>query len=337
MRKPGSTWLSGSQKQFKVTYTVLDKYYAMKAPTIFLLAMAIFICQVDDSRKAFCQLVMDNSIKEGGLTIRSDSDTSISILRSGGKQLVLRQVAKADERPYIHPIYSPDGKTVITEFRPTHHIHQTGLFWGLKRVNGRDYFMNGRGNYWKRVSLDLTQTSNNRVQWQTVYNLLDSTGRVVMIEEQNWSMEEINGRFILDFNWIGKAKIDVHIAKFYVGGLFVRMPWRKGRPSTAVNAAGLNDQQIDGQRAEWLDVGMKFQDRDDYVHITVLDNPKNKAFPTPWRLDGEYGFGPSRQIVEDWEIPDGRSEAFNYRVIISQGEFDKQVIKQESIKYQSYP
>lgn len=268
------------------------------------------------------------------LRIRSDLDTSISVFTSNGKQLVLRQVAKSNERPYIHPIYSSDGQTVVTEFRPSHHIHQTGLYWGLKRVNGRDYFMNGRGDYWKRVSMQVVRNTGKQVKWQTVYSLLDSSGHVIMEEEQHWAAQKMGDKLILDFSWKGTAKVDVHIGKFYVGGLFARMPWRKNRESIATNANGLTNAQAEGQRAQWFDVGIQLREREDQVRITILDHPTNKAFPTPWRIDGEFGFGPSRQIMEDWEIQQGNTETIRYRVIVSEGGLDKTWVQQQAAQYQ---
>lgn len=268
------------------------------------------------------------------LRIQADADTSISVFTSNGKQLVLRQVAKPGERPYIHPIYLPDGQTVVTEFRPGHHIHQTGLYWGLKRVNGRDYFMNGRGDYWKRVSMKVVQNTGKQVKWQTIYSLLDSTGRETMQEEHNWAAEKMGEKLLLDFTWKGTAKVDVHIGKFYVGGLFARMPWRKNRPSTATNANGLTNKEAEGQRAEWFDVGIQLKEQAKPVHMTILDHPSNTAFPTPWRIDGEFGFGPSRQIMEDWQIPHGKTETIRYRVIVSEGELDKQWVQQQADQYQ---
>ena len=307
----------------------------MYRPAISFSAVLISLCLAGGINKVFCQAVMQSITSKVGLIIQSDSDTCISVLKSDGKQLVLRQVAKPEERPYIHPIYSPDGQTVITEFRPGHHIHQTGLFWGLKRVNGRDYFMNGRGDYWKRKSLQVIKGSGKQVSWQTVYNLLDSTGHAIMEEEQNWTIEQIDNRYILDFKWTGKASVNVHIGKFYVGGLFVRMPWRKGTPAEAINASGLVDKQAEGQRSEWFDVGIQFKDPSNRIHFAILDHSSNKAFPTPWRIDGEFGFGPSRQIMEDWEIAGGQTETIRYRAIIYAGELDKDLIQKESLKYQT--
>ena len=93
-----------------------------------------------------------------GLTIRQDERAgTISVFRAGQAAPILTQNAKPDARPYLHPIAAPDGKGVLTEFSPAHHKHQTGLYWGFTRVNGRDYFHNPDGKYWRRVSATVTQ------------------------------------------------------------------------------------------------------------------------------------------------------------------------------------
>ncbi len=95
--------------------------------------------------------------------IRLDKATgAIAVLRPDGKP-VLTQMAKKDERPYIHPIIAPDGNGVLTEYRPEHHPHQTGIYWGLKLVNGRDYFMKWQNDYWRHVSA--TVISIQGQQW----------------------------------------------------------------------------------------------------------------------------------------------------------------------------
>ena len=66
-------------------------------------------------------------------------EDAIRIYREGGNAPILTQNALPDKRPYLHPVVAPDGKGVMTEYRPSHHLHQTGIFWGFKLVNGRDF------------------------------------------------------------------------------------------------------------------------------------------------------------------------------------------------------
>jgi len=84
--------------------------------------------------------------------VQDSKAQTISVFRGAGKTPILVQTAKADFRPFIHPIQAPDGKGVLTEYSPGHHKHQTGLYWGLTRLNGRDYLHNPGQGYWRRVA-----------------------------------------------------------------------------------------------------------------------------------------------------------------------------------------
>lgn len=247
---------------------------------------------------------------------------TISIFQNKSMTPVLTQVVKKEERSYIHPIIAPDGNGVLTEYRPGHHLHQTGIFWGLKLVNGRDFFMHWQSDYWRGVSTRVLNDKGKSVRWQTVYDMLDENGNTIVVETQNWTMQHVNDKYVLDLEWRGEAKEDVVMGKFYVGGLFVRMPWAKGTIGEIVNSSGLKDSAIEAQRAIWSDVGIKVEGRDDFAHIAIFDHPNNKAFPTPWRVDSQLGIGPSRQIIGDWKIDKCNIEIIRYRLIVYTGKLD---------------
>lgn len=254
------------------------------------------------------------------LEIRQDKDAeTISIFRTNGKQSLLTQIAKPDERPYIHPIIAPDGNGVLTEYRPQHHMHQTGIYWGLKLVNGRDYFMKWQSDYWRKASATVITKKGQQVKWQTVYDLIDEKGNTTLTETGNWSLQEQNGKYFLDLEWRGEAKTDITFGKFYVGGLFMRMPWQKGTKAEVVNATGQRNMEIEAQRAIWADVGVEVKGRNDWGHMAVFDHPDNKGFPIPWRTDTQFGLGPSRQIMGDWKLNKGETEIVRYRILVYTG------------------
>ncbi len=268
------------------------------------------------------------------LSIRYDENAeTISVLR--GETLLLVQNVKSDIRPYIHPIIAPDGIGVLTEFSPNHHKHQTGLYWGLKKVNGRDYFMNWKGDYWHKVSASIIADHGPTVKWQTVYELLDEKGSAILTETQVWSMQQSDEKFLLDLEWRGEAKTEVRMEKFYVGGLFLRMPWREGVEGEVINADGKKNSGAEGQRAKWNDIGIQIDGRKDKAHIAILDHPKNSDSPVPWRVDNELGIGPSRQILGDWSIQKGKSEIIRYRLIVYTGDFKRDDINRLWKKYSS--
>ena len=84
--------------------------------------------------------------------------------------------------------------------------------------------MNWKGDYWRKVSATVIADQGPKVTWQTVYQLLDEKGGAILKETQIWSMQQSDEKFLLDLEWRGEAKTEVRMEKFYVGGLFLRMP-----------------------------------------------------------------------------------------------------------------
>lgn len=254
------------------------------------------------------------------LTLRQDSAAhTISVYRDGVAQPILTQNARPDFRPYLHPLVAPDGKGVLTEFSPSHHKHQTGLYWGLTRVNGRDYFHNPDNGYWRRVSAETIIAQGNEVKWSTVYHLLDAAGAAIMAETQVWTMRDSGDRYLLDLEWKGEGLVDLTVAKYDYGGLFLRMPWRAGMEGGVTNSNRQRNDRATGERALWLDVGLKIDGRTDQAHVAIFDHPKNAGYPLPWRVDGQMGIGPSRAISGDWTIAKGKAETVRHQLVVYTG------------------
>ena len=251
--------------------------------------------------------------------VQDERAGTISVVRAGSTTPILTQNAKAGFRPYLHPIVAPDGKGILTEYSPGHHKHQTGLYWGFTRVNGRDYFHHPDSTYWRRISAKILEPTGPEVKWQTVYDLLDSTGRAVLTETQTWSMREQDGKYLLDLEWAGEAQTDVTIGKYDYGGLFLRMPWHEGIKGEVINAARQRNEKAEGQRAMWVDVGMQVEGRDDLAHIAIFDHPDNKGFPQTWRVDGQLGIGPARARTGDWKIAKGQTETIRHQLVVYTG------------------
>jgi putative membrane-bound dehydrogenase-like protein len=261
-----------------------------------------------------------SSAAQRGLRIQQDERAgTLSVYRVGQSSPILVQNARPDTRPYLHPIAAPDGKGVLTEYQPTHHPHQTGLYWGFTRVNGRDYFHNPQADYWRRVSASVTQAEGEEVHWQTVYDLLDASGNTTLTETQRWSMQERKGTFVLTLEWRGQARTDITIGQYDYGGLFLRMPWREGIAGEVVNAARQKNERAEGQRAMWIDVGMQVDGRSDQAHVAIFDYPDNRGYPQTWRVDGQLGVGTAVSRTGDWTIRNGETEVIRHQFVVYTG------------------
>jgi putative membrane-bound dehydrogenase-like protein len=256
------------------------------------------------------------------LRIEHDDASTLRVYREGETSPVLTQNVKPGHRPYIHPIVAPDGKGILTEYSPGHHQHQTGLYWGFTRVNGRDYFHHPDSSYWKKVSAAILKEKGTSVKWQTVYDLLAEDGTTVLTETQTWSLVEAKEKYFLDLEWKGDAKTDVTIGEYEYGGLFLRMPWKEGVPAEVVNAARQRNGNAEGQRAMWVDLGIQVEGRTDLAHISIFDHSENEHFPQPWRVDGQFGVGPAPARLGDWKIPKGMTKTIQHRLVVYSGTFN---------------
>ena len=290
----------------------------MKLPVVFPLAIALAAC--------IPQLRL---LAQSNPTLIAKMDSSgekIFVYRGEVGEPIVTQTAMAGFRPFIHPILAPDLKGSLTEYSPGHHKHQTGLYWGFTRVNGRDYFHHPEGSYWKRVSANILKaeasSSSDSVQWQTIYDLLDEMGDPVLRESQIWTLRDRGHQYTLDLEWSGEAIVDVTIGKYDYGGLFLRMPWKPDIKGQVINNARQVGKRAEGQRAVWTDVGMQVEGRDDLAHIAIFDHPQNKGFPQPWRVDDQLGIGPVRARMGDWKIGKGQKEIIKHQLVVSTGELN---------------
>ncbi len=270
----------------------------------------------------------------GELRLERDvAASTIKVFRAGETSAIVTQHARANFRPYIHPIVAPDGKGFLTEYQPGHHKHQTGLYWGFTRLNGRDYFHHPDGKHWKRVGFSVLKSKGVEVVWETVYSLLDKQGKPVLTETQHWRMRADKEQYTLDLTWKGKAEQKTNIGKYDYGGLFLRMPWRKGINGQAVNSRRLIDANAEGKRDIWVDVGMQVEGRNDMAHIAIFDHPKNKGYPQPWRVDNQLGIGPVRARLGDWQIPQGKTETIQHRLLVYNKQFSNKELTEQWKRY----
>ena len=289
-----------------------------------------------------------NQAASGFQLVQDDNAGTISVFRQGGTDPLVVQNARPNMRPFLHPIMAPDGNGTLTEMAPGHHKHQTGVYWGFTRVNGgnapidtikkwfyrqdipepiqqqigRDYFHHNGEGFWERVSMSTLIDSGDQVKWKTVYHLLDDHGEAIMRESQTWLFQEVDQKLLLSLEWEGTALQEITVNEFDYGGLFIRMPWNEAIEAEVVNAARQRDQQGDKQRAMWVDIGMEIPGRDDWGHIAIFDHQQNEGFPTSWRIDGQFGVGPSRAIEGDWHIPEGQTTVVKHQLVAYTGEFD---------------
>jgi hypothetical protein len=266
---------------------------------------------------------------KNALSIKKNND-NLEVFLNGVSEPLIIQNAKDGFRPYLHPIKGPNGNGVFTQYSPGHHKHQTGLYWGLTRVNGRDYFHNPSSKYWRKKSSNIINNSGDNVVWETIYEMLNNEGEALMTETQSWSMSvSKRGEIILDLVWKGYANEKITVSKYNYGGLFLRMPWKRNIKAETINSEGDKNQTGEGKSANWIDLGMEISGLDELGRIVIYDHPSNDGFPNQWRIDGQFGIGPASARRGDWEIKKGDHKIFKHRLIVYSGKHDKSLVNQQ--------
>lgn len=273
--------------------------------------------------------VLAEEIKTHELYLVHDDETqTVSVYKQGEKTALITQNAKENFRPYLHPIIAPGEKKALTQFSPGHHKHQTGVYWAFTRVNGRDYFHHPEKTHWKRKSVELLKKQGSKVGWKTVYHLLGEDGSSVMEESQSWIVSHAKGKYTMDLEWSGLALKDLAVEKYNYGGLFLRMPFEKGAEAEARNAQGQKNEATEGQRSDWVNVGMEIKGLDSWGNISVFDHPDNPQYPNFWRVDRQFGFGPASARGGSWALNQGESRIYRHRLLVYTGALDQDLINQ---------
>ncbi|HZZ81939.1 MAG TPA: DUF6807 family protein, partial [Gemmataceae bacterium] len=191
-----------------------------------------------------CILTVATSIAsaDANVAVKERKEGGIVITRPTLETPLLVFNAPADGRPYLHPLLAPDGKGVLTEFSPAHHKHQTGIYVGFLKVNGRDYFHNRGADHFRRQAFTHKMSSEG-VVWNSTYELLDKNKDVLLTETQTWNFRDFTKTYVIDLTWSARAHADVTFDKHEYGGLFVRMPFKNQPGAVAINSDGKKNGQ----------------------------------------------------------------------------------------------
>jgi putative heme-binding domain-containing protein len=231
-------------------------------------------------------------------------------------------VADPALRPYLHPVKDPSGTIALTQDKPDDHPWQHGMFTGLHKVNGVDFWSEKEGQQRFRRFQDIAQEQDH-VAWRSVTDWVRPDGSVEVEEEQFvkvWAPGSAE-QYTIDFDWTLRA-IDkaVTVGRHEYGGFAVRLEYSPEH--THLNSAGQRGKAAADQRAGWCNVARDFGGQT--YGVVVHDHPSNLGYPSKWRVDGQGLINPSPSLLGDWTIDRGGSRTFRYRLAVHAGAGDAQ-------------
>lgn len=238
-------------------------------------------------------------------------------------KVVLQHNARPGLRPYIHPLRIGNGTVCLTEDSPWHHPWQHGIQTGFHGVNGCDFWFDPGQHPNKVIGLiepsSLVIAGTEPPSWTIEALWRHADGSELLKERQRWSLTENASLLFLDLDWKLQAIPDVRIDRHDYGGLFIRMPFRRGIGATVLNDRGQRNDATEQQSAAWVDLYMLMENSGIGAGITVCDHPGNPNYPAHWRVDHQRGINPAPCIPEAIELPAGASLCHRYRLILHSG------------------
>ncbi|MFK5921236.1 MAG: PmoA family protein [Verrucomicrobiota bacterium] len=261
-------------------------------------------------------------------------------------KLVTSYHVKSVLRPYFYPLIGPTGEGVTRKFpmkenvahESTDHPHHRGLWFGLGKVNGIDFWHEKEGaGQIVFAGLKGIQIKNQAVTLKTADDWIDPGSRLKIMEDRRdfTFKKEADGSLTIDATITLMATTgDVKIADDKEGAFAIRTtpslrlkgPVAKGHILTS---EGLKNNDAWGKRAKWVDYYGPDSQGNIYG-ITIFDHPDSFRHPTWWHAR-DYGlftanpFGQGHfekdadKNAGDHTIKNGESLTLKYRVLLHHG------------------
>jgi hypothetical protein len=262
-------------------------------------------------------------------------------------------------KPYLMPLRTASGAVVTRGFPVGNDVsagnpkddsfepHQRPLYFGHGNLDGLDYWGeeafskyytdHSHQAYGHVVLKNIEQASEQRIRAH--FTLNTPHNRVIGEETQSFTFDGDAQIRIIDCEFVLTATAGpLDIGDTKEGTFAIRVAPELSAPlGHMINSNGAQGEKaIWGKAANWVDYSGNVSGMS--VGIAVFDSPKSFRHPTTWhaRAYGLFAANPFgiREFTKDpnkdgsWAIPEGTSILFRYRVLIHEGNFDVNRLRQ---------
>lgn len=309
----------------------------------FLVLLAVFGCGDILHQRISSANAADVEIRRD-LTYEA-KDGFVDILKDG--KLVARYVYKDTPRPYIYPLYAPNGEMITRNYpmksgmpgESTDHPHHRSFWIGFGDVNGIDFWAEGeKTGKIVQTSIDFEPASPGYWGIHTKNEWIGPDGKKVCDEERRYSFLSCDYGTLISTAIIltamnGDVKLGDTKEGFFAIRLAPTMQLKDGK-GHIINSEGNKDDACWGKRARWCDYTGEVNGK--VCGVTIFDTPSNYNYPTYWHVR-DYGlfaanpFG-GKAFTNDAEkdssytIRYGHSLRLVYIVLIHDGNLDAQTL-----------
>jgi methane monooxygenase PmoA-like len=295
---------------------------------------------------------------------RSGDEIEVSI---DGKPFTTYYFGSTTAKPYLMPLRTPSGAVVTRGFPVGNDVsagnpkassfepHQRPLYFGHGDIDGLDF--------WQEEVFDKYYTDHGHQAYGHVaLKKLEDPGdqgslRIRARFTLNSPHDRVIGEEAQAFAFAGDEQtrvVDCEITLYATDGpldfgdtkegtFAIRLaPELSGSHVKMINSAGAEGEKaIWGKPADWVDYSGTISGKP--AGVAIFDSPKSFRHPTTWhaRAYGLFAANPFgiREFTKDpnkdgaWTVPEGNSVVFRYRVLIHEGDFSADRLREAYEKY----
>ncbi|MGW0810187.1 DUF6807 domain-containing protein [Nonomuraea sp. NPDC002799] len=282
------------------------------------------------------------------MTLQANHELGRSVAVRSGDVELFTYVYRPDTpvlespKPYLHPIRTRGGAEVAL-FRPHDHVWHKGIAWSLPHV--------GEHNFWggpTYVEGAYVQLGNNGTAAHRELTALSAAGgRVEIGHTLGWTAQSgapvieerrtLTATIVDDTIWA--LVFETAMTNVSGGALDFGSPTTKGRENAGYGGlfwrgprsftggviqspGGAGGDELRGTRAEWFGFRGRHDGTGDHSTVVMVDDASNPRHPPQWfaRSEDFACLCPAPFFSEEVTLPDGRTLAFRYAVVIADGD-----------------
>ncbi|MGI9470742.1 MAG: PmoA family protein [Rubripirellula sp.] len=287
------------------------------------------------------------------ITIEESTEPAGWNIRSGD-ELFAGYMLDSNGKPILYPVIGPGGHAMTRDFpmkgagkheRDDHDHHRS--FWLTHGdVNGIDFWLDDKhcGKIVHRDgSVDVAEDGSAVLVSHNDW--LDPDGKIVLSDTRRLTFRDVGDRRIIDCDFLLKATNgDVNFGDTKEGSFGIRtagtMKVDAKMGGLITNAEGKHNKDAWGKKSAWVNYSGPVDE--DTVGITIHDHPSSFGYPCRWhvRTYGLFAANPfgvhhfvGGEKTDGIVLKAGDEMRLNYRVVLSEGEFDADQTSKDAETY----
>lgn len=248
---------------------------------------------------------------------------------SGKQPLFEYRYTAARPKPYVHPLYAPNGFPVTLD-SPADHVHHRGIMLAWTNVNGFDFWGETTpGEHGQIVHQRFLKTAEKPAASITALNHWVANGKVLLTENLTLTAPALTP----DAVWLEweselraqEAPVTLSAAEAEYNGLGIRFPHSMDG-GKVLNARGMTTiEKANGAEAPWCTYNGAMKNGDP-AGVAVFDHPQNPRHPTAFFvMNDPFGYvSAAPTFRQPFEVAVGQTLRLRYAVVSYLGAADRQ-------------